>query len=51
VRLDQDGPKGVAAECFYRGPVLVFAGFPLKACGNDGFLEMKIKPNAASAPN
>src|SRR4030095_13033836 len=28
--------KGVTPECFYRGPVRISPGFPLKACGNDG---------------
>jgi hypothetical protein len=41
-RLDQDGLKGVTAECFYRRTVPVFAGFPLKACGNDGFWKAKL---------
>jgi hypothetical protein len=38
IKNPEESSKGVTAECFYRGPVLVWSGFPLKACGNDGFL-------------
>jgi hypothetical protein len=35
-KSDENYLRGVTPECFYRGPVPVSPGFPLKACGNDG---------------
>ena len=35
--LDDNFPNVVTPECIYRGSRSGLAGFPLKACGNDGF--------------
>jgi hypothetical protein len=36
-------PKAVTPECFNRGSSLNSAGFPLKACGNDGLREIAVE--------
>jgi len=33
---DENYPKGVTPECFYRGSSQSFAWIPLQSCGNDG---------------